>query len=88
MQRGSSNENDIDGLRCGIGGGFVVTPAAAQGAGQDRAAELCTPDAMRLCNEFVPDADKITACMSKKRRQLSAECRAVFNPPKRRRHAP
>jgi hypothetical protein len=60
-----------------------ATPAAAQ----DRAAELCTPDVMRLCNEFVPDVEKITACMSKKRRQLSPECAAVFKP-KRRRHAP
>ena len=80
------------GCAAGLTAALFVTPAAAQGAGQgagqDRAAELCTPDAMRLCNEFVPDADKITACMSKKRRQLSAECRAVFNPPKRRRHAP
>jgi len=76
------------GCAAGLAAALLVTPAAAQGAGQDRAAELCTPDAMRLCNEFVPDADKITACMSKKRRQLSAECRAVFNPPKRRRHAP
>jgi len=72
----------------GLAAALFVTPAAAQNAGQDRAAELCTPDVMRLCNEFVPDVEKITACMSKKRRQLSAQCRAVFNPPKRRRHAP
>ena len=66
---------------------FVIsgtTPAAAQDA---KAAELCTPDVMRLCNEFVPDVDQITACMQKKRRQLSPECAAVFKP-KRRRHAP
>ena len=52
-----------------------------------KAAELCTDDAMRLCNEFVPDVDKITACMQKKRRQLSPACLAVFRP-KRHRHAP
>jgi len=34
---------------------------------------------MRLCNEFVPDAGLITACMQKKRRQLSPECAAEFN---------
>jgi hypothetical protein len=72
----------------GLAVALFATPAAAQGAGQDKAAELCTPDVMRLCNEFVPDVEKITACMSRKRRMLSAECRAVFNPPKRRRHAP
>ena len=76
------------GCAAGLAAALVAIPAAAQNAGQDRAAELCTPDVMRLCNEFVPDVEKITACMSRKRRMLSAECRAVFNPPKRRRHAP
>ena len=52
-----------------------------------KAAELCTPDVMRLCSEFVPDVDQITTCMQAKRRQLSPECLAVFKP-KRRRHAP
>jgi hypothetical protein len=36
--------------------------------------EACTPDAMRLCSEFVPDVAKITACMKAKRAQLSAAC--------------
>jgi hypothetical protein len=76
------------GCAAGLAAALFATPAATQNAGQDRAAELCTPDVMRLCNEFVPDVEKITACMSKKRRQLSAECRTVFNPPKRRRLAP
>ena len=72
-------------MSCAAGlAALLVAPAAAQ----DRAAELCTPDVMRLCNEFVPDVDKITSCMQKKRRQLSPECAAVFKPPKRRRHAP
>jgi hypothetical protein len=42
---------------------------------------------MRLCSDFVPDVDRITACMQKKRHQLSRECLAVFRP-KRHRHAP
>jgi hypothetical protein len=33
---------------------------------------------MRLCSEFVPDVDRITACMIKKRIRLSPPCRAVF----------
>ena len=52
-------------------------PAAAQGTPEQRAA--CEGDAMRLCGEFVPDAQRITACMQSKRRYLSARCRAVFN---------
>jgi len=58
---------------------FVMTGATPTAAQDPKAAELCTPDVMRLCNEFVPDAERITACMQKKRRQLSPECAAEFN---------
>jgi len=33
-----------------------VTPASAQAA---NAADLCTPDVMRLCNDFIPDDPQI-----------------------------
>ena len=36
--------------------------------------QACTPDAMRLCSQFVPDVAKITACMKAKHAQLSATC--------------
>ncbi len=36
--------------------------------------QACTPDAMRLCSEFIPDVAKITACMKAKHSQLSAAC--------------
>lgn len=36
--------------------------------------QACTPDAMRLCSQFVPDVAKITACMKAKHAQLSAAC--------------
>jgi hypothetical protein len=36
--------------------------------------QACTPDAMRLCSEFIPDRAKITACMIRRRRELSSEC--------------
>ena len=58
------------------------TPALAQ---PSNAAELCTPDVMRLCNEFVPDVDRITACMQRKRGQLSPACSAFFKPKRKRR---
>ena len=60
------------------------TPGSAQSS---NAEQLCTPDAMRLCSEFVPDVGRITACMQRKRRQLSPACAAVFKPQrKQRRH--
>ena len=52
-------------------------PAAAQASD---AAERCTPDVMRLCNEFIPDADRITACLKSKRKQLSPSCSSALQP--------
>jgi hypothetical protein len=60
-----------------------LTPAAAQGTPEQR--QACQPDAMRLCSEFVPDVDRITACMIKNRIRLSPACRAVFSTPARKR---
>jgi hypothetical protein len=58
---------------------FTPVPAAAQGSAQQQAA--CTPDALRLCGEFVPDVAKISACMGRKRAQLSPACRATMVAP-------
>jgi hypothetical protein len=59
--------------------GFTPAPAAAQGTAEQQRA--CTPDVMRLCNEFIPDVRKITACMIRKRASASPECRAATAPP-------
>ncbi len=40
---------------------------------------LCQPDVFRLCNDAVPDEDRIIACMRARRTQLSPECRKVFD---------
>jgi hypothetical protein len=40
--------------------------------------QACTPDAMRLCNEFIPDEGKVKSCMMAKRAQLSVECRTAI----------
>ena len=40
--------------------------------------QACTPDAMRLCGEFVPNVDAITACMIQKKSQLSPQCKVFF----------
>jgi hypothetical protein len=53
------------------------TPAAAQAPD---AADRCTPDVMRLCSEFVPDADRIVKCLKVKQRQLSPSCRSALQP--------
>jgi hypothetical protein len=51
------------------GVGFAYTPEEQQ---------ACTPDAMRLCGDFVPNVDAITACMIQKKAQLSPQCKAFF----------
>ena len=59
--------------------GLAPAPAAAQGTPQQQ--QACTPDVMRLCNQFVPDVAKITACMNRNRASISAACRAAFPHP-------
>jgi hypothetical protein len=49
---------------------------AQQWTPQQRAA--CEPDAMRLCNQYVPDVQRVSTCMSHYRRYLSPACRVVF----------
>ena len=51
------------------------TPASAQAPD---AAERCTPDVMRLCSEYIPDANRIVGCLKAKRRQLSPSCRSAL----------
>ena len=53
------------------------TPAFAYTPEQQQA---CTPDAMRLCGDYVPDVDRITACMIQRKSELSPECRRFFRP--------
>ena len=60
-----------------LGLALMAHPAAAQGTPEQRAA--CEGDAMRFCNQYVPDVQRITACMAQHRRYLSPRCRAVFS---------
>jgi hypothetical protein len=55
----------------------ATRPAAAQASD---AADRCTPDVMRLCSEFVPDADRIVVCLKAKRRQLTPSCLTALQP--------
>src|ERR1700720_1008574 len=55
---------------------LAQAPAAAQGTPQQQ--QACTPDVMRLCNQFIPDVAKISACMSRNRANISQACRDAF----------
>jgi hypothetical protein len=61
-----------------VGGLFYYADRASAQV-DDAARQACTPDAMRLCGDVIPDVAKVTACMKAKRALLSAPCRAVVN---------
>jgi hypothetical protein len=55
--------------------------AGAQGAPSSAPVDveqICTPDAMRLCSDVIPDRAKVTACMKAKHAQISKECRVAM----------
>ncbi len=59
--------------------GMLLVSLNGVGAqGGESAREACTPDAMRLCNEFIPDEEKVKSCMLRKRSQLSEACRVAM----------
>lgn len=43
------------------------------------AQQMCSGDAMRLCSAEIPDIPRITACMHRKRAQISPGCRSVMD---------
>ena len=59
---------------------LVPGTARAYTADQEQA---CTGDAFRLCSSEIPDVDRVTACMLRRRAELSPPCRAQFGPPPR-----
>jgi hypothetical protein len=56
---------------------FLMSPAASWAYSQDEEA-ACSGDAFRLCSSEIPDVDRITACMERKKSQLSPACRVFF----------
>jgi hypothetical protein len=63
---------------------FIITimaPLPAVAYTQDDA-NACTPDAMRLCWNAIPDASRVTQCLVQNKQQLSPACRNVFNRPR------
>lgn len=85
--------------RHGLLTGFVVaalasTAAVAQNNGSEAEQEACTPDVMRLCQDYIPNEGPIVSCLKLNRARLSPACHQVFfpvvdspvTPHKRKRH--
>jgi hypothetical protein len=43
--------------------------------------QACTGDAFRLCGDAIPDVDRVTVCMIRKKHELSPGCRVYFRSP-------
>src|SRR5947199_440114 len=56
-----------------------ISPAAGQTYTPEQK-QACTGDAFRLCSSEIPDVDRVTACMLRRRTELSPPCRAQFGP--------
>jgi hypothetical protein len=64
-------------------------PASSQAQEGNQAAEqACTPDVMRLCQELISEGNhgKIAACLKRKSRALSPECRGAMKGPGKAKH--
>ena len=53
----------------------LVGLAGAAGAQAPDVQQACTPDAMRLCGQFIPDRARVEACMRAHHREWSEACR-------------
>lgn len=58
---------------------FSAVSSTASFAFSSEAQQMCTGDAFRLCGSEIPNISKITACMIKKKSDLSAGCRTVMD---------
>jgi hypothetical protein len=59
----------------------ILAPLPAVAYTQEDA-DACTPDAMRLCQNAIPDVGRVAQCLVQNKRQLSAACTVVFNRPR------
>ena len=57
---------------------MIMAPLPAIAYTQEDA-NACTPDALRLCQNAIPDASRVAQCLVQNRQQLSPACTSVFN---------
>jgi hypothetical protein len=43
--------------------------------------QACTGDAFRLCGDAIPNVDRVTVCMIRRKHELSPGCRVYFRSP-------
>ncbi|HEY1983639.1 MAG TPA: hypothetical protein VGH13_26445 [Xanthobacteraceae bacterium] len=76
MGGGMGGSGGMQAMIGAMGGGGMT---GGGGHASESARQACTPDAMRLCSDAIPDVAKVKACMQAKSSQLSEPCRAAMN---------
>lgn len=66
-------------LAAAAGMALVTLPALAVAQGTEEQQQACTPDALKLCSDTIPDIGKTTACMKAHYAQLSPRCQTAFH---------
>jgi len=56
---------------------FFALPAEAQPTPAQR--QACQDDAFRLCNDAIPDEQRVRQCLVRNMRRLSPTCRGAFH---------
>lgn len=46
---------------------------------RQEAEHVCYPDVQKLCNDVIPDEDKIKSCMQRRHAELSGACAKVYD---------
>jgi hypothetical protein len=57
----------------------LMAPAVAEESGQ----QACMQDAMSVCSAFIPDRERVAACLISNRARISPACRSAlahYNP--------
>ena len=61
---------------------FFAVPAEAQPTPAQR--DACQQDAFRLCNDAIPDEQRVRQCLVRNMRRLNPTCRSAFHRERRR----
>jgi hypothetical protein len=61
---------------------FLAVPAEAQPTPEQR--QACEQDAYRLCQDAIPDEQRVRQCLVRNMRRLNPTCRSAFQRGRRR----
>jgi hypothetical protein len=56
---------------------FALTPVAAAAETQEEQ-QACTNDAFNVCGDFIPDRERVAACLAQNINRISPACRTVM----------